>query len=179
MTPTFPDRAIHLREEGGGHLQEADAALVSGGDETGQIADDAPAEGDDDGFAIDLALDEIPIQAAGGLQALIAFAIGHQQGMIGQPGMLQTGAQRIAIVAIDHAIADDHHRTDGIGQTGERGAEPVMTSFRDMHIIGSVAEIHANAAQPIENPLRHFRGCEIGGIQLRISLRVSRLATFQ
>ena len=46
------DGAVDLREQRGGDLDVADAAHVDGGEEAGHVADDAAAEGDEDGVAV-------------------------------------------------------------------------------------------------------------------------------
>ncbi len=46
------DRGIDLRQQGGGHLDEVDAAHVRRGGEAGQVADDAAAEGDQGRLAV-------------------------------------------------------------------------------------------------------------------------------
>ena len=46
------DRAVDLRQERRRHHDQGKSASVSRGDETGQIADDSAAQGDDQGVAI-------------------------------------------------------------------------------------------------------------------------------
>lgn len=46
------DGAVYLGENGGGDLNEGDATVVDGGDESGEVADDASAEGDEEGVPV-------------------------------------------------------------------------------------------------------------------------------
>ena len=52
------DRGIDLRQQGGRHLHEIDAAAQDRGREAGEIADHAAAERDDEIVALDLGRDQ-------------------------------------------------------------------------------------------------------------------------
>ena len=52
------DGGVDLREGGGGDLDVADAAHVDGGEEAGHVAEDAAAEGDEDGVAVGVVVGE-------------------------------------------------------------------------------------------------------------------------
>ena len=57
LTPVLPPTdGIDLGQQGRGHLHEVDAALVAGGREPSHVADDAAAERDDAGVAVQPAL---------------------------------------------------------------------------------------------------------------------------
>src|SRR5215471_6472475 len=46
------DGAVHLSDQGGGYLDERDAAQIRGGDKAGDVADDTTADGDQQGMAV-------------------------------------------------------------------------------------------------------------------------------
>jgi hypothetical protein len=56
--------AIDLGEEGGGYLDEGDSAEVGGGDESGEVTDDAPAQGHDEGAAFQAMGGEVVVAGA-------------------------------------------------------------------------------------------------------------------
>ncbi len=53
------DGGVYLREEGGGDLDVGDAAHVDGGEEAGDVAQDAAAEGDEERVAVGSVLGEL------------------------------------------------------------------------------------------------------------------------
>ena len=53
------DRGIHLREQRRRNLDVVDAALIAGSGETGHVADDAAAERDHGGVAVETRIDQV------------------------------------------------------------------------------------------------------------------------
>ena len=68
---------IDLAEQGGGDLDEGDAALVGGGSKAGQIADYAAAEGEDDGAAVGMVLQQAGVDLLEGFAVFVLFAVGQ------------------------------------------------------------------------------------------------------
>lgn len=68
---------IDLAEQGGGDLDEGDAALVGGGGKTGQIADYAAAEGEDGGVAVGMVLQQAGVDLLEGFAVFVLFAVGQ------------------------------------------------------------------------------------------------------
>ena len=68
---------IDLTEQGGGDLDEGDAALVGGGGKTGQIADYAAAEGEDGGVAVGMVLQQAGVDLLEGFAVFVLFAVGQ------------------------------------------------------------------------------------------------------
>ena len=104
------DRAVHLRQQGGGHLHERDAAQINRGDKSGQIAHDAAAQGDDEGFAFQAVRGQL---VAGGLdhfEALGSFAMRHANQPRFKSGGTERGQNRFGVEA-RHAVVRDHRAT--------------------------------------------------------------------
>ena len=65
---------VDLREDGGGDADVADAAHVDGGEEAGHVADDAAAEGEQDGVAVGTGVGELLGEGLDVGEALVALA---------------------------------------------------------------------------------------------------------
>ena len=74
------DRGVDLGEEGGGDLDVVDAAHVDGGEETGEVADDAAAERDKDRGAVGAGFGEFCGKAFDLAEALKALTGGEEEG---------------------------------------------------------------------------------------------------
>ena len=70
---------IDLGEEGGGDLDVRDAAHVNGGEEAGDVADDASAEGDEESVAVCTVSGELLGEGFYGGEALVLFAGGVEE----------------------------------------------------------------------------------------------------
>ena len=68
------DAAVDLGEQGGGDLDEGDAAGVGGGDEADEVADTASAEGDEGFAAFGAPGGEPVVDAAGDLKGFAFLA---------------------------------------------------------------------------------------------------------
>jgi len=77
------DGAIDLREERGGHLHEIDAAQISGGHESGEIADHSAAEGDHKRTSLDAVFGQLIVTGLHIFQRLGFFAggLGNENGL--------------------------------------------------------------------------------------------------
>ena len=80
------DAAVDLGEQGGGDLDEGDAAGVGGGDEADEVAGDSAAEGDE-GFAALGALGGEPVVEVGGDVEGFAFLAGREGVGFGRGGL--------------------------------------------------------------------------------------------
>ena len=72
------DRGVDLREQRRRHLHEVDAALVAGGGEAGHVADDAAAERDDAGVAVEAGGDQRVEDARDVAERLVLLAVGQR-----------------------------------------------------------------------------------------------------
>ena len=73
------DRGVDLREERGRNLDVADAAHVDGGEEAGDVADDAATEGEEERVAVGAGGGELLGEGFDAAQALVRFAAGQEE----------------------------------------------------------------------------------------------------
>ena len=73
------DGGVDLGEEGGGDLHVADAAHVDGGEEAGDVADDAAAEGEEERVAVGSGAGELLGEGFDAGEALVALAAGEEE----------------------------------------------------------------------------------------------------
>src|ERR1700739_4457141 len=73
------DRGVDLGEQGGGNLHVVDAAHVDGGEKAGHIAEDAAAEGEEQGTAIGTGFGELDGKLFDAGEALVLFPGGHEE----------------------------------------------------------------------------------------------------
>ena len=71
------DRGVDLREQRRRYLRIADAALVAGGREAGDVAHDASTQRQHGGVAVHLFVDQRVDDPPGGLQGLVALSVGQ------------------------------------------------------------------------------------------------------
>jgi hypothetical protein len=72
-------RAVHLREQRGGHADVADAAHVDRREEAGKVADHAAAERNQNGVAVGTVLGEFFSKALDRVKPLVLLASGQDQ----------------------------------------------------------------------------------------------------
>ena len=99
------DGGIDLRQQGGWDLQAGDAALVAGGGEACDVADDAAAESDDEAVAVVTRGDECIEDARPGGQRFVRLAIGQAHGDAGFVG--QRRFERREVVRGDGVVRND------------------------------------------------------------------------
>ena len=77
---------VHLGEQRGGQADVADAAHVDGGEESGDVADDAAAEGEQDGVAVGPGEGKLLGEGLDRGKALVRFARGEKEhgGLMGR-----------------------------------------------------------------------------------------------
>ncbi len=103
VDPGLPaDRAVDLREQGGGHVHHRNAAQVGGCRKPDDIADHAAADGDDHRRAIRLGLDERVEHARHGVEVLVTLAVFDQD-----RGAIRSGLTELWTVKIPDALARD------------------------------------------------------------------------
>jgi len=90
------DRGVHLGEQRGRHLDERDAALVTGGGESGHVADNTPAQRNEGGAPVTMRRKQRIENTVQHLERFVLLAIGQHhldwlQGndMCAQPGEIQ------------------------------------------------------------------------------------------
>ena len=94
-----------MRQQGGRDLQAGDAALVAGGGEACDVADDAAAESDDEAVAVVTRGDECIEDARPGGQRFVRLAIGQAHGDAGFVG--QRRFERREVVRGDGVVRND------------------------------------------------------------------------
>ena len=110
-------RRVHLSQEGGRDLDVADAPLVTGGRESRDIADHAPAERQHDGVAVQLLADELVEHPAGGLERLVLLAV--RENAFEDASLAEPRAQSLKVQPRHRGVGHDHHiasRSLGIDQ---------------------------------------------------------------
>ena len=74
------DGGIDLRQEGGRDLQAGDATLVTGGGESGNVANDAATEGDDEAVAVVARFNQRVEDACPGSEGFVSLSIRQADG---------------------------------------------------------------------------------------------------
>ena len=100
------DRGVDLGEQGGGDLNVVDAAHVDGGEEAGEVADDAAAESDEDGGAVGARFSQFRGEAFDLREALEALAGGQEEDG-GLPVFGEGGEEFLAPESPDFGRGDD------------------------------------------------------------------------
>ena len=141
VDPDFaPDRAIDLRQERRRHHDERKAAGEGCGNETGQIADDPAAQGDDQGVAIGGARGQLVVKPLGLRERLGGLARwndsrlgrdahGLECRLVGRAGIESSArCPSVTIRALRHdepvQVAPSAWRTNGPNAGGRAGARP-------------------------------------------------------
>ena len=135
--------AIDLGQQRRGDLQEAESAGVGGGDEAGQVADHAAADGHDDRLAIGAEFQHALPQAGGhfdrlallarlddhhvDLDVLLAKAFGHSHG-----------------VRLLHVLVGDDHGVRHLAAIREEPARRGQVARADLDIVAPLGQIDAD-----------------------------------
>jgi hypothetical protein len=138
-------RGIHLGQEGGGDLDEVDAALVDRGGEAGEVAHHAAAEGDDHVAAVELQGQEAVADVGQPLPALGGLAGGNDDGLGGDAGGGEGVGQGLAMERPDGFVADD----GGAAALEERGhMDPgvLQQPLADHDVVGPVIQPDTDGA---------------------------------
>jgi hypothetical protein len=101
------DGGVHLREECGGQLHVGHAAPVDRGRESGQVAHDPAAEGEEDGEPHRGASRELGDEPLGGGERLRRLRFRHDQRAHRPAGAPQRPQEIAAVVLQDGAMRDD------------------------------------------------------------------------
>ena len=91
------DRRVDLREQRRRHLDEVDAALVRGGGEPGDVADDAAAEGDDRSRSVEPGREHRVVERLEHRGVLELLAIVYDDRHDGAAGGPQRREQRVSV----------------------------------------------------------------------------------
>ncbi len=132
-------RGIDLSQQGGRNLHEADAALIDGRRETGEVADHAAAEGDDQIAAIELEIQQPVAEIGEAVEALGGFARRDDQGVSGNSVGLQSPDQPRPMQGADDVVHDDGGARPAQSRP-DQGGGPVENPMADDHVIGPIAE---------------------------------------
>ena len=137
------DRGIDLREQRRRHLDERDAAQVGRGGEPGDIANDAPAEGDDGRVAVGARFDQPVEDERYGVERLAALAVRQADGL--DLLAVEAGRQRVEVKRRNDVVADDQaivagHVRGQVETTTEQPAtdDDRITPFAELYGNGSV-----------------------------------------
>ncbi len=101
------DRTVHLRQQGGGRLDERDAAQINRGEKSGQIPHHAATQGDEEGFPFQAVRGQL---VAGGLdhfEAFGSFAVRHANQPRFKPGGTESGQSRLGVEARHPVVGND------------------------------------------------------------------------
>ena len=100
------DGGIDLGQQGGGDLDEGDAALVAGGGKAGHVADHAAAQGDQGAVPTEAAPQEAVEDAVQTSRVLNRSPSGRTAVWTGEPG--ERRLDRLQIERGDGLVGDDH-----------------------------------------------------------------------
>ena len=137
--------AIDLREERSGHLHKIHAAQVCGGHESGQVADNAPAEGNDERAALDAVFGKLIVTRLYVFERLGLFPGGLANEDGRKAGGLERGEGRFEIVTSDGSIGDDRTTLAEL-ETGAVFAEIRKQPRRDVNRVRSICQRYLNRA---------------------------------
>jgi len=141
VDPSFSsDRRIDLGDDGGGNLDDRDAAVEDGGDKAGEVSHDASAKGDDEGFAIVVVLDEGAAEVIHVIHRLRAFSWRNEVASDGESGLAEGSEDLFGIVEGDIGIGDDSGVLTEIG-IACKGSNLGKNSRLDEDVVGTGAEI--------------------------------------
>lgn len=131
-------RGVHLRQQGGGNLDERCAALVAGGGKAGHVADNAAAQGDQGGLALGIGTQQRVENQIERLPVLVRFAIGqHDRHHLHALG-LQRPLQARQIERGNGGIGDDGRLWNGQGR--QQQFDLVQQSVADMNGVAGVGQ---------------------------------------
>src|SRR3972149_2042704 len=102
-----PDARIDLRNPGGGDVDRGDAAQVGRRGESGEVADDAAAQGQQRVTALESPSDQLVIDATEGTKRLVALAIGYGDEKRSEPRRLHTREDALAVQRADPRVGHD------------------------------------------------------------------------
>ena len=138
------DAGVDLRDDGGGHLDKGDAAEEGGGHEAGQVADHAPAQGQDPGAAVEFGLDELSEDLFGGGQVFVGVAPWDEHFERLKTGFFQAGQGWLQVEIRDGPVGDHRylaaqfHLTTGFAQLRQDsvphpdGVSPISEGYFDV-----------------------------------------------
>ncbi len=132
-------RGIHLGQEGGGDLHEADAALVDGRREAREVAHHAAPEGHDQVAAIKLEVE----QAAGQLGQMgeaLGLLAGRQGDQLGLDARLLQAVQQRPAVGGGDGLVGDHRSARTFQQRPQQLSRLGQQARTDQYRIGPLGE---------------------------------------
>jgi len=130
------DGSVGHGEEGGGRVEEGDAAEDGGCGEPGEVGDDAAAEGDDEVRPLNPVVDEEVVDGGEGLEVFVLFTRrdGEARGRV--PGGFERGPGAGGEEGADGGVGDDEGSAVE-GEVAADGAEGAEGSFADEDGVGS------------------------------------------
>ena len=129
------ERGVHLRQQRGGQADVADATHVDGGEEAGDVADDAAAKGEQDGVAVGPGKGELLGEGLDRGEAFVRFACGEKR----NGGLMGSGK----LARKPRARAPKSGRGDDEEARGLAGCQPAQTRVeRAQKAGGDVDVVH-------------------------------------
>lgn len=136
------DRRIDLRQQGGGNLYEAAAALQDRGGETDQVTDHPAAQRDHVIAALHAQFQQAIGQPFQHRPAFGRFAGGEDDRLVRDARARQRGGQRRQMRR-DMFVSDDRHRAPS-GQRREDVPRLAKQSGLDPHVVAAFAQLHTD-----------------------------------
>ena len=131
--------AVHLGKEGRGHLDAGDPPKVRRGGESGEVADDPAAEGDDEGIPPGVPARQEPVDLPDRVEVLMFLPRGEGQDVMGDPR--EPPPDVVPVNGGDVAVG---HHVDGA--VGVKAADPLLEQGVDLpaeeDVVGTVAQGH-------------------------------------
>ena len=116
-----PHRGVHLGEQSGRYLHEVDPALVASGRKPGDVANDSPAERNDDAVARNPMCNQSVLNGGKGVECLVSLAV--RDDVSACSGRVRQGRTETVEVERRHRLVGDH---EGVATTDVRGEEPTI-----------------------------------------------------
>ena len=139
------DGAVDLGKDGGGDLDVGDAALVDGGAEAAEVADDAAAEGDEEAFAVETGACHVAEDGFCGVEGFGGFAGGDGDEGGFDAGDAEAGEGVGGVEGGDVGVGDEGGAIFAGEEVGGAGAEFVEEAGADEDVVAAGVEIDADA----------------------------------
>ena len=139
-----PHGTVHLGQQGGGHLNQWNAAHERGGQQTGHVTDHPTTERHHGRPAVGAQRHHPIIERAQGFQGLELLSVRHGDGLH-RPGMaFQRPGDAAGIEALERVIGNGHHALGGkrLQQAWQVMVQDVMT---DVDRVGGPGEIYGES----------------------------------
>ncbi len=131
--------AVGLGDDGRRDLHEGYAAIVDGGDESGEVSDDASAEGGDGAGAVVSGADEFGAKLLGAGEVFAGFSGGDDVEAGCVTGVFEGDFDAFCVEASNAGLGDDGDFTGDAGAVGEF-ADAVKVAVVDVDVVGAFSQ---------------------------------------